>query len=154
MKIKINEREIYLIDLPEEISPQEFLGIFDRLDIIRKLLNKDVFLSISEKKEKKTEYTTFSKARKLSHKSCNKIFWNFIKTNKENYIKFAKAYYSKDKQAWEKLLQEINLGKMRKETGASDNFRKLRTLFNVKPEDVGLKNWLIRGQIPEYVRIE
>ena len=45
MKIKFNENESYEVELGEEISVTEFLGLLERFNKIAKLINQDVLIA-------------------------------------------------------------------------------------------------------------
>lgn len=57
MKIKINERESYLIDLPEEIDGEEFLGMLRRLRELKNLLSLSAPVTVLNQRAKRTNWT-------------------------------------------------------------------------------------------------
>lgn len=120
MKIKISEKEFYVIELDkDEISPEEFSGFMNRLRIIEKILNK------SDIEESHHKHKHNNRGQRVKYPWLD---------NKAELIKALKIYYS-DKPDRKDILE--------KSTGKSwsditKNLFYNRKKYNIKPKELGL----------------
>lgn len=75
MKIKINEFESYLIELPEEITQITFEGLFERFKAIKSIINKTDF--------SETKNELVKKGLEKGHRGPNGIVLPFIRNNRD-----------------------------------------------------------------------
>lgn len=126
MKIKINQYESYLIELPTEINIAELSVIIERLYRLVKI-NKT---ELDVKQEDKP-------AKDYSKRKPNRTFHRITK---ELVIELAKVYYNFNRSRTERadeLMKKYNYTIKAVQSG----LWKWKTQFNIKPEDVGLKEF-------------
>lgn len=121
MKIEINERESYLIDIPEKVNIQELSVIADRFNRLQKLFGKDIVM------EAVREHGSSQKV-KTYHSKYN---WT-----REKAVEALKIQYSKmSPEEKEKLIMEkFNIEAKKVREGSFY----LKKKFNIQPNEVGL----------------
>ena len=136
MKIKLNANETYEINFPEVVTSQEFLGIKMRLDVVEKLINKDVFVNSSVESSKKNHY-------KLK-KDRTSMLGNPIKDNKEAVIEFFKLLYYGSDEEKEKFKEKY--GASWRDIYESKNYGWMREKWKLAAQDIGLDKFPARGE--------
>ena len=120
MKIKISEKEFYVIELDkDEISPEEFSGFMNRLRIIEKILNK------SDIEESHHKHKHNNRGHRVPYPWIN---------NKVELIKALKIYYG-TKQQREDFAKKIG----HSWDDIAKNLFYHRRKGNITPKDLGMK---------------
>jgi hypothetical protein len=137
VKIKINEKENYNIEIPDEISSQEFLGLMSRLDIISKMILKGSPLEIEPVQIGNKNKTIAIQSHKKGR--GHRVSWG---NDRDKVIRYLKAQYHGSKQDKEKI-SEIEGQEW------EDIMRSLwyyRNKFEIKPQEVGMKRFLKQSE--------
>lgn len=136
MKIKINQFETYEINYDKEVlSKADFIIYADRIDNIRKLLNRTQIL------EEENTYKTYPKKERKAY--TRRVGLNNSWTSsREKAIYVMSVFYSGDKQLREELVKKLG----RKADDIQKGFFGLKKRYNIKAEEVGLKRWLLKHE--------
>jgi len=121
MKIKINEKETYVIDLEndEELTGEQFLGLLERLNSIRKLLERDFFIQIGNIKKKVYRKKGVARAFNRSREEALKVLKIHYHGSKEDKSILGEIYNSE----WGEL---------------SKGFSAMKKRWDIAPDEVGL----------------
>lgn len=141
MKIIINEKEFYSIDLPDEVeSPDALFGIIERLKNILSVSRKSVESSSSE-----DILSNFAKVKPLnSSNNKHKIFFRKVNHNRNNAIKLLQFYFHDTLENKKILAAAMNTDW---NTIAVRMFN-IRTRWSVLPNEAGLTRFPTRrGEI-------
>lgn len=90
MIIEINEKESYTIEIPEKLTRQDFLGMFERFGRIAKIIGRDEISELSQSSE--TESQT---AVKIKKKKKGKKFTTLTSFDRGSGLALLKEFYSK-----------------------------------------------------------
>lgn len=136
MKIIINSKESYELDLQDEISLEQFQYLINRLVELNKVFNK---FSINAAT---TEETENIKKLKSLRQSKGKFLPRY---DRNEAIKYIKAYYKNDKTDFNQYLQNIGCTHLA-DSSHSSIINKLKRGFNILSEEVGLIKFPKRGE--------
>lgn len=140
MKIKINSREAYEIQLPETIGKDELISITERFEKLIKFLGKDELMASVPEENKKEKKIKYPSGRKKPHKRE----WA---RNRNMVIKLLKIHYFGTKGDKEIISKNLK-------ANWSDNI--MRSLTNltkkwkIQPKEVGLKKFPTRDTSPNF----
>jgi hypothetical protein len=127
MKIKINEKETYNIEIPEEISSQEFLGLMSRLDIVSKIINKSSVFEGSNFEKYPVQIGNPDAEIVISKGSKNRL--EFGKT-REGVIKALKINYFGSEEDRNKFLREQGVANWKNMGKSISKYKKLWKIKN------------------------
>lgn len=132
MKIKINERESYMIDLPNEVSLMELSEILTRLNHIQKIgMKENPFISpVSQVQKVFREKRPYTFNPEYTTKGIHKL-------DRETVIKLLKVYYSNMTIPEQEIYFKENTQFGRK--GFSSVARKLMKEKKITPQDLGFE---------------
>ena len=134
IKIKISEFETYVLNMPEELDEIEFIGLVDRLNLIKKVLLREPSISDNIQEPR----------------IIKKVYKKFMPTSRESVKEALKIHFFGDIEEKIKFLQKENL------TGNWSNcvagkFGWMKVKYNLNPEEFGLtrfpRNKLEFGQM-------
>ena len=139
MKIKINQSETYDIEIPEEVTMEQFIGLQQRFNHISKVLCKDTFGALSTGKIPEVRGTRGPyKIRKTRHPLSERPWCK----DRNEMIKIIKILYYSNKQAKEEYAKSIN----RTWLDISKSVSSYRRKWNIGPEEVGLIRFPYKGE--------
>jgi len=130
MKIRISEKEFYVIELDkDEISPEEFSGFMNRLRIIEKILNKSDIIDNHSKNKKEN-----NRGKRVPYPWIN---------NKTELIKIFKIYYYGTKEQKDEIASKLGVTW----EDISKNLFYQKKKEKITPKDLGLKYFpTLRGK--------
>lgn len=124
MKIRISDKEFYIIELDkDEISPEEFSGFMNRLKIVEKILSKS---------ELGAGVSVSHKAKVIQHRGKKEYPW---KNDKAELIKAFKIFYNGTKEEKERYANKVG----DKWNHLVKNLFYQRREGKIKPKDLGMK---------------
>ena len=139
MKIKINQSETYDIEIPEEVTMEQFMGLQQRFNHISKVLCKDTFGVLSTGKIPEVRGTRGPyKVRNAMHPLSERPWCE----SRDELIKVLKILYHSNKQAKYEYAESIN----RPWNDISKALPNYRKKWNIKPEEVGLIRFPYKGE--------
>jgi len=131
MKIKINDKETYCIDLEfDELSAQEFCELLERLNNIRRLLGKDLFAQMNQiqRTSRPRSYNITGTSRKFNE-------------DRNEAIRVLRIHYHGSRQDKEKLAKEYN----RLWDVIIKGLPYCKAKWKILPAEVGLKAFPTKG---------
>jgi hypothetical protein len=144
MKIRLNENEIYEINLPEEIDIDELSMVSLRFTNLSKILSK-LNLGLSEEE-------TFVDIKRHNNKYRNSQQWKTLTNNREILKEILTIYYSGNKLELENKFKELGFT-MDRSVMSSKRIKELIKYHRIKPEEVGLIKFPSRKDFIDKVRI-
>lgn len=144
MKIKINQFEEYVINLPENLTQKEFLGLLLRLNQIGKIVEKEA----SGFNEDMQEIPVPRIKRKNRGSSETITERTLLKENRAVFVELLSAYYTYENTPFWNVVKKYkleNLMQGKKAYMASNFVIRLRDeIHKVTPQECGLQEFLGR----------
>ena len=135
MKIKINDFEAYDINLPDEVSGQQFFEVVGRLNQIMRLIGKDPLLSIAKAVPQSLNQDGTVRKKKKGFRPWTKNREEAIYLLRLHYVcrdKDVKNAYAREQgMIWNDITKTISNVKQR---------------WDIKPEEVGISHYPSLGK--------
>ena len=132
MRIKLSQDEVYEIKMPDEIGIIEFNGLVEKFNFLLKNFQKFNISDIPNKNE-----IVLTPNLVKEHKRQDRKKWDFLRDNRDVFVKLFKIYYHKTPQDFKNILEKYNLNFERSDMSGSMMIR-LKEFHNLKPIEVGL----------------
>jgi hypothetical protein len=150
MKIKLNDKEYFNIELDDEIDLDELNGILFRLNNVSKIFSKDVFKISKHSDNSNNNHNTDNNLTatgrpKIKYKRKNEHNFRNPVNTKEKTIELLKLHYYGTDEEKEKFIKNINF--YSDWTIFSKRFFNLRKKFNIQPSEIGLNSYPGKGHI-------
>lgn len=123
MKIEINEKESYNVEIPTTLSAQEFLALFERLNNIKKIVISNLNTNIFDN----NIHTKILKPR-------NRIK---LVSNRDDVIKLLKLHYFGSKEEKQNFAASVNRD-WKKVRCCLTSYKRT---YKIEPEEIGLKRF-------------